>query len=119
MCARARAPTHDNDERLGSRALAYDELAVKLFEALFSAVSTHACTRIYPTPVMTALLTRTHLDKYPSTAGNNILLGASPPLLHGDQAFDFCCRADMLPVCISHMSPVAIYACVLCPMISL
>jgi len=25
---------------------------------------------------MTALLTRTHLDKYPSTAGNNILLGA-------------------------------------------
>jgi len=46
-CVRARAPTHDK-ERLGIRALAYDELAVKLFEALFSAVSTHARTRIQP-----------------------------------------------------------------------
>lgn len=83
--------------------MAYDELAVKLFEALFffapSKGSTHACTRIQPPLHMTALAIRPFwTNTRPIIAGSNILslgrVSAAAPM--GDQAFIFAAASEAL-----------------------
>ena len=92
VCARA---PHARRRGWGVGALAYDELPVKLFEALFfrapSKGSTHACTRIQPPLHMTALPIRPFWTNTRQTAGSNILsLGrVSAVASMGDQAFIF------------------------------